>query len=286
MHAQSTKLATQLSKASIKKLWNVYSEFEWPASLPDDIWYMSPELISLHGTSFYETLGEAQQKKLSFWELCNFFSLVLQGERPLVQGVAHLLYSKSTQKEVGDYLHHFLDEENKHMTMFGMFCNRYAGKVYPEKKLKLPRQYVKGEEEVAFFCKVLVVEELGDYFNCVLMRDKRIHPLVQKINKVHHVDEARHLAFGRQYLRELAERWLPKWSDETKASFRGWLASYLRSSWGDYYNPTMYKDAGLENGYELRQLAFSSGLELRRTASSKAVEFFVAAGLLAEVPEL
>ena len=142
MNATSTDLAPKLSIASIKKSWDVYSAFDWPDTLPEDAWYMSPELISLYGTDFYETLTEEQQKKLSFTELCNFFSLVLQGERPLVQGLVHRLYLKSTEQVVSDYLHHFIDEENKHMIMFGMFLNRYLGKVYPEKKISIPREHM------------------------------------------------------------------------------------------------------------------------------------------------
>lgn len=286
MEAPSSQLAAKLSAASVRKLWNVYAEFEWPESLAGDFWYMSPELISLHGTPYYESLTQERRRQLSFRELCNFFSLVLHGERALVQGIAHRLYLTSTDKKVSEYFHHFLDEENKHMIMFGMFCNRYAGKIYPEKKIALPRKYAKGEEELSFFCKVLVVEELGDYFNRVMMRDSRVHPLVQKLNKVHHVDEARHLAFGRQYLQELAARWLPQWSSETKASFREWLVGFLKSSWSDFYNPTAYRDAGLDNAYELRQLALSSGREFRRTASSTAIALLVESGLLQEVPEL
>ena len=127
----------------------------------------------------------------------NFFSLVLQGERPLVQGLVHRLYSKKSPEAVSEYLHHFVDEENKHMVMFGMFCRRYLGKIYPEKKVLAPAKLSKDEEEIVFYCKVLVVEELGDYFNVFMQKDERLHPIVRELNRVHHIDESRHLAFGR-----------------------------------------------------------------------------------------
>ncbi len=282
----STELAPKLSNASIKKAWDVYSAFDWPDSLPEDSWYMSPELISLYGTDVFDNLSEAEQKKLSFTELCNFFSLVLQGERPLVQGLAHRLYLKSTEPEVSEYLHHFIDEENKHMVMFGMFLKRYFGKVYPEKKVNIPRQYAKGEEDVAFLCKALAVEEYGEYYNVVMWHDDRIHPLISEINRVHHFDETRHLAFGRARLVETFHDKSSKWSSEELASFREWLVAYLQSSWGDYYNPTMYKDAGLEDGYGLRQLALEHGKAHRQKASELLVNLLVDNGILEEVPEL
>ena len=284
----SSELAVRLTRASRKKFWDVYNAFSWPDALTEGAWALPPELISIYGTAAYDALDEAQRRRLALYELGNFFSLVLQGERPLVQGLVHRLYSKSNSQEITEYLHHFVDEENKHMVMFGEFCHRYIGKVYPEKKISLPREYAKGEEEVAFFCKVMVVEELGDYYNLAIEKDERVDPLVREINKVHHIDEARHLAFGRLYLQELFERYRGGWSSEQTASLRGWLAEYLRASWGDYYNPTMYRDAGLADGYELRQMAMAhpAGVAHRQRASAKLVNYFTQLGLLTEAPAL
>jgi hypothetical protein len=284
----AAELAIRLTGASRRKAWDVYRAFDWPAALQAGAWYMPPELISIYGTPAYEALSEEQQKRLSLFEIGNFFSLVLQGERPLVQGLVHRLYLKTTGREISDYLHHFVDEENKHMVMFGEFCHRYLGKVYPEKKIALTREYGKGEDEVAFFCKVMVVEELGDYYNVLIERDDRCDPLVRELNRVHHVDEARHLAFGRVHLTALIARHAPQWSADTMAAFRTWLTEYLRASWGDYYNPTMYRDAGLRDAYELRQMAMShpACAAHRARASSKLVKYFLKNGLLAEEPLL
>lgn len=284
----ASEIATRLTAASRRKAWDVYNAFDWPASLDSDRWCMPPEMISIFGTPAYDSLGDEQKKRLSLFEIGNFFSLVLQGERPLVQGLVHRLYARSNSREITEYLHHFVDEENKHMVMFGEFCNRYVGKVYPEKKIALTREYSKGEEEVAFFCKVMVVEELGDYYNVLVGRDERVEPLVREINRVHHIDEARHLAFGRLHLAELWVRHLPAWSAETVSGFRAWLIEYLRASWGDYYNPTMYRDSGLADSYEIRQVALSHPAcrAHRQRATAKLVAYFVKIGLLTEEPLL
>jgi hypothetical protein len=289
MAGSSVELAERLSEASVRKQWDVYSAFDWPDALDREAhWYMSPELVSIHGTDVWESLSEPARKRLSFHEIVNFFSFVLLGERPLIEGMTHRMYRKATLGPVTEYLHHFVAEENKHMIMFGMFCNRYAGGIYPEKKLVLPREYAKGEEDIAFFCKVLIVEELGDYYNLKMMGDDRIHPLVAKINKVHHIDEARHLAFGREYLRELAAKHLGAWSDAERDGFRKWLVEYLRSSWGDFYNPAVYRDAGLEDGYGIRKLALEHPAcrAMREAVSAKLAAYFVDIGLLGEAPSL
>ena len=134
----------------------------------------------------------------------------------------------------------------------------------------------------------MVVEELGDYYNVLIARDERVDPLVREINRVHHIDEARHLAFGRLHLSELCSRSLPEWSAETLTGFRSWLVEYLRASWGDYYNPTMYRDAGLADAYEVRQLALNhpACAAHRMRATAKLVTYFIKIGLLAEEPLL
>ncbi len=284
----ASQLAVRLTKQSRDQFWNVYTEFDWPDSLDADRYAMTPELISIHGTELWESLDEPTRKRLSLYEVGNFFSLTLQGERPLVAGLSDRLYSKRLTHEGTEYIHHFIDEENKHMIMFGLFLQKYLGKVYPEKKIALDRTYAKGEEEVAFFCKVMVVEELGDYYNVKMMLDDAIEPIVKQINWVHHRDESRHLGFGRRHLTELTEQWMPTWSDETRAGFSDWLGQYIKSSWNDFYNPTMYKDAGLEDPYQVRKMALAHPLtaEHRARASKKLVNIFLRLGLLLEAPVL
>ncbi|MCB9599816.1 MAG: diiron oxygenase [Sandaracinus sp.] len=282
----TARLAERLTKQSRDENWNVWTYFDWPETIGEDEWAMSPQLCSLYGTEMWDALTEAQQKKLSLFEIGNFFSLTLQGERPLVAGMSDRLYQSKVSPEATEYLHHFIDEENKHMVMFGMFCRRYLGKVYPEKKVALAQKYEKGEEEMAFFCKVLVVEELGDYYNIIMMRDEQIAPIVKQINWVHHRDESRHLGFGREHTKALWDHWSAQWSPETTARFREWLVSYVKSSWNDFYNPTMYKDAGIPDAYDVRQkaLAHPATAIHRAKASKKLLGFFARSGILEEVP--
>ncbi len=285
----SDELAVRLTTLSREQFWNVYQELEWPEALDPSRYQMLPELCSLNGTELWDDLTEEQRKRLSLYEIGNFFSLTLQGERPLVAGLSDRLYSKRVSYEATEYLHHFIDEENKHMIMFGIFLNKYLGKVYPEKKLALGQnEWSKSQEEVAFFCKVLVVEELGDYYNVKMMLDDSIEPIVKRINWVHHRDESRHLGFGRRHLTELVERHAPEWTDEQKKDFSDWLGQYVRSSWADFYNPTMYKDAGLPSPYEVRKMALAHPATAvhRDKASKKLLNIFLRLGLLEALPAM
>ena len=289
MEASSVDLSVRLSKYSINRAWDPYTTIAWPDALDrDSEYFMSPELMSLYGTDVYDGLSEVQRRRLSFYEIGNFFSFVLLGERPVVSGMMDRMYRPDTMGAISDYLHHFVDEENKHMVMFSRFCNRYLGKVYPEKKLVFERDYVKGEEDLVFYCKVLIVEELGDFYNYRMRTDDRINSLVREINDLHHRDETRHLAFGRAWAVELFERYASNWEPARLAAFQNWLSEYFTSAWTDFYNPAVYRDAGLGNGYELRQMALKHPAckAFREEASDKLVQFLIKHRFLAGPPSL
>lgn len=287
-HRPLEDTARKLTRASQKFFYDVTTKLEWPEKLDPDAWAMAPELVSLNGTSVWDGMGEAERKRLAFYETAGFFSLILQGERPLLEGMSHRLYTLEKNLTVTEYLHHFLDEENKHMMMFSTYLRRYVGKVYPEKKLAIPRPMAKGEDDVAFFAKVLVVEELSDYYNVAMGHDARLPQIVQDINWTHHVDEARHVHFGRAYIKELWDRVTPGWSEEQVASFRAWLVDYVNASWRDFYNPSVYRDAGVADPYAAREEALRSPVcrAHRQRCSTRFLQNLVDSGLLTEMPEL
>lgn len=251
------KLADRLSEASVKAYRSPYEAVEWPEAIDKDAWWFAPELMSLYGTPAWDALDEPGRKALSFWEAVNFFSLNIHGEKPLIEGLARRLYRAKERTPVDDYLHHFLDEENKHMTWFGGFCRRYAGKIYPDKKVPFPRQYAPGEEDLLFFAKVMIFEEIVDVYNLRMARDERLHPLARRINLLHHQDESRHLAFGRRMVKTLFEEGREAWGDGVVDGIRTYLAGYLYATWKEYYNPQAYADAGVPgDAYDTLEMAW------------------------------
>jgi para-aminobenzoate N-oxygenase AurF len=281
------QIVDKLCEASRAAYYSPYGEISWPDALPEDAWYFSPELVSLAGTETYATLEERQRQRLSFFEAVNFFSLNVHGERALLEGLAHRLYRRGDESWTA-YLHHFLDEENKHMVYFGTFCTRYAGAVYPDCKLAFPREFAPGEEDFLFFAKVLVFEEIVDVYNKRMAADARLHPLAREINRRHHQDESRHLAFGRRLVRELFERGARGWTPETLRGIRDYLGDYVRATWREYHSPAAYRDAGLADPYALARDAFEAEPARRRRAEVTATCFKVltAIGVLEEAPRL
>ncbi len=277
----------RLCAVSQAKYANPYTAIDWPAQLDGDQWCMSPELISIFGTEAYMHLSAAEQRRLSFYEVVNFFSLNIHGERALVEGLARRLYRKG-HRAISPYLHHFLDEENKHMTYFGGFCMRYAGKIYPDKKLAFPRTYAPGEEDLLFFIKILLFEKIVDAYNVHMSKDMQLVPLVRRINLLHHLDEARHLAFGHLLVQQIFQEYRQQWSDDTLHALRDYLSNYLVATWNEYFNPEVYRDAGLDDPYGLKEHAFQQpgARAHRREVTASCIRYLLATGILSEEPAL
>jgi hypothetical protein len=290
MSTELPQVTRRLCEISERAFLNPHTAVEWPASISEDAWYMSPELLSIYGTKTWEGLSDAQQKRVALFECGNFFSLNINGEKSLIEGLSRRLYplKKSVGVDVSAYIHHFLDEENKHMLYFGTFCQKYLGKTYPEKKVPFTREHTDGEEDLLFFLKVMIFEEIVDVFNLRMSKDDRLEPVARRINYLHHQDETRHLVFGRLVVKELWEQYSPSWSDAQRAAIREYAEAYFKATWKEYYNPDVYKDAGLTNSYAVYKEALASehGRELRARVSDKCVKYLLEIGILTEVPSL
>jgi hypothetical protein len=272
---------TELSKKSFAPLPQVT---EWPAQIDLEEWHMSPELLSLNGSAEYALLNDRQRKIYSFYELVNFFSLNIQGERFLLAGLAEQIYGRLHQPTF-EYIHHFIDEENKHLNYFGTFCTKYA-RIYPDRKVTFPREYEPGENEFLFFAKVLVFEEIVDFYNVTMAADTRLATIVRTMNEMHHMDEVRHLAFGKITVIDLWERFSPKWSAQTRQQVSQYLGNYILATCREYYNPDAYRDAGLDDPYGLMDVAFENARPLRKRATRRVTEFLRENAILVDEPAL
>lgn len=275
----------RLSRLSERHYQNPYTMVDWPERVePERDWFTSPEYMSLHGTPAWAELPEPARRRLAFHEAAGFYSLNIHGEKSLMQGLAARLYRRDLT-EVAGYLHHFLDEENKHSIYFGGFCTRYA-RVYPTRQVPFGQARPSDVEDLLFFAKTLIFEEIVDHYNRVQARDRRLHPLARFINDNHHREETRHLVFGRCLVTALWEGCAPGWSAEVRADVRADLAQFFVASWRAYYNPDVYADAGLDDPYGLAEMAWSAARQRahRRAVSAGCIRFLRSAGILREEP--
>lgn len=232
---------------------NTFARIEWPDTLSDTGWWLSPELLSVHGTEFADSLTEAQLKRLSKWECINAFSLNVEGERELLSALSAQLYAPDLP-HIDTYIHHFIDEENKHLWFFAEFCRRYGGKLYSSKKVGVANEAFC--REMAFFllfARIYLFEEIGGHYNVVAGGDERVEPFVRTIHQIHHADEARHITFGRAILAQAKDIAFSAADAAQREAAVAHLQRYLQISVEALYQPAMYRDGGIAGGVALRR---------------------------------
>jgi hypothetical protein len=268
---------------SVDTYYNPYKMFQWPDSLPEEQWWMPRELLTVHGTRFAEELSEEQLMRLSRWESIHFYSLNVHGIRELLIEVVKRVHSPGFEVE-SEFFHHFVGEENEHMWFFATFCLKY-GKIYADKKIKLNLDSIDADvESFLVFSRILIFEEIVDFFNVRTGRDESLHPIIRQVNNIHHQDESRHIAFGRELVKLLHDRLAENHPEEKLREIDGYLRRYILASVQSLYSPSVYQDAGLPEPYKMRTELLES--PARRVENKRilkrTVDFFVNNGIIAD----
>ncbi|HEV2370665.1 MAG TPA: diiron oxygenase [Streptosporangiaceae bacterium] len=261
--------------------YNPYQLFQWPDSLPEECYWMSPELMSVHGTEFGAELTEEQLHRLSKWESINFYSLNVHGIRELITEVIARIHTKDFTL-TSEYFHHIIGEENEHMWFFATFCNRYGGKIYPDLTFKFGGTAQGPATHFLVFARLLLFEEIVDFFNKKMGTDQRLDPTIRQVNAIHHQDESRHVAFGRQVVALLFRGLSATLTAAELADVRAYLTAYLRKSLESLVNPAAFRDAGIPEPYQARARVLADPAHARLNADilRRSMKFLLSEGIL------
>ncbi|MBB5936389.1 diiron oxygenase [Streptomyces zagrosensis] len=238
--------------------YNPYTMFEWPDAIESELPWMSENLTTLAGTPMWDELTREQQITLTRFEAINFFSLNIHGIRELMSEVVMRIH-EHTYANVSEFLHHFIGEENEHMWFFAQFCLRYGGKLYPAQpalKADSGDHFSSVARELIVFARILIFEEIVDYYNANMATDQSLPHIVREINRVHHQDESRHVAFGRMIFTNLLAQVAKRDPDEVPVVAE-YLENYLQYSISTLYNPAAYRDAAIPDALALRRRALA-----------------------------
>jgi AraC-like DNA-binding protein len=275
----------RLSSKSIDDYYNPYRLFQWPEALPENMWWMSPELTTTHGSESAAGLDQERLYALSRYESLNFYSLNVHGIRKLLIEVVERIHSAGFESS-SEFFHHFIGEENEHMWFFAEFCLRYGEErgIYQEPGggAEVPSTVSAKAENLLVFARVLIFEELVDHFNARMAVDERLHETIRAINRIHHQDESRHIAFGRELVDLLYADLRETATEDELHDISTYLRRYITHSFESLYNPRVYRDAGVENPYELRAelLASPARAAAEQRVMRKTVRHLEKTGLL------
>lgn len=244
-------LPQRLAARSKRNFYNVFEAFDWDAPIPDGAYWMSPELLSVHGTPYARSLPEETLIALSKWETINLFSVFTQGESDLIQAIIDRIHLPFLE-DCFEYLVHFIDEENKHMWFFAEFCRRQAGKIYEQRKIRTDAFENGAIRDFLAFIRIVIFEEMGERYNVRIMNDERIPVPIREIHRIHHQDESGHLSIGRELSLALFEKVASSVPGEELAKVVDYVEKYTLWIMQNIYNQSAYKDAGIPDAYGFR----------------------------------
>ncbi|HZZ95713.1 MAG TPA: diiron oxygenase [Jatrophihabitantaceae bacterium] len=207
MDAQ-TRTATRLLGSSARNSYDPDLDIDWSAPVDLDLAYLPFERVSLYGTQLWDRLSHAQRLELSKQELASVASTGLWFEIILIQLLARYAYHCDPQDPHTQYALTEIGDETRHIIMFAKALDRLGTPTYRPNRFvhNLARLYKATARGTALFAPVLVAEEVTDRLQRATMNDESIHPLVRMVNRIHVVEEARHVRFAREEVARLMPR--------------------------------------------------------------------------------
>jgi P-aminobenzoate N-oxygenase AurF len=205
----------RLSKASVDKRWEAYADIPWDDPEfrvdPDDPRWILPPIDRLGATKWYQQQPEHVQARIGLWRVATTMKIGLQFENLLKRGLLSYAYKLPNGSPEFRYVLHETTEECHHAMMFQEFVNRTGMPIKGmPKTLDLIAQIAPHIPRIStelFFVFVLGGEDPIDYFQRQTIKsDHRLHPLQEKIMRIHIAEEARHISFARHFLKHRVPR--------------------------------------------------------------------------------
>ena len=205
------KLLDRLNDLSITKHFDAYVDVPWddPAYALDPTdprWELDPGLDPLGATEWYRNLPQADRARLGCELVASKMKIGLVFENILKRGLLEFALTLPNGSPEFRYAYHEVIEEAQHSLMFQEFVNRsgYDAPGLGKRELMSTRRIVALGRRFPqlFFLFVLGGEDPIDYVQRRELRSEReIHPLLERIMRIHVTEEARHLSFARHYLK-------------------------------------------------------------------------------------
>jgi hypothetical protein len=209
------RTAERLLRSSAARSYDPELEINWSAPLVDGLGYMLEERCSIYGTLLWRSLSPEQRLELGKHEAASVATVGLWLEFLLMRTLSKLVYESDPTTRRIQYALTEIADECRHSTMFARMVERIGVPNYGPKRHvhRLGRLLPYLAYGPAMWGAVLIGEEVIDRFQREMVDDERIQPLMRMVNRIHIVEEARHIGFARAELTravsEMPRRELP-----------------------------------------------------------------------------
>lgn len=206
----------RLNKLSMERHTHAY-DIDWDDPTfdvgPDGPPAELPVFDPLRETDWYRALSTEERRRLALYRYAACMKIGWHFENLLQQGLLRYVTRLPDGTPQFRYLHHEIVEESEHTLMFQEFVNRTG---LPVRGMPRMLRWAAQNRVVPlakrfpalFFLFVLGGEDPVDQLQRRQLKEEggTMHPLVERIMRIHVAEEARHLSFARHYLNDRAPR--------------------------------------------------------------------------------
>ncbi len=273
------ELGRRLLRSSSKNSYDPFLDIDWDAPVDQDKAFLPLQHVTLYGTELWQSMSEQQRIELSKHELASVAGTGLWFEIILVHMLARYAFHEDPQAAHTQYALTEVGDETRHIIMFAKAIDRMGVPTYrpPWWMDLLARLYKATARGVTVFAPVLVAEEVTDRLQRTTMHDDSINPLIRMVNRIHVVEESRHVRFGRDEVARLMPR-----LRGPKRVFVNILSAVVSACVvHSLISPDVYKSVRLDRDEALRQAqANPNRAATRRFLGEKIMAFFGEQGLI------
>ena len=271
--------AERLLKSSAKKSYDPGVDIDWDAPLPADKIWVPEHRVSLYGTGLWDRLTPEQRVELGKHEACSVASVGLWFEVLLMQRLLKDFYAEDPTTPRAQYALTEVADECRHSQMFARMVDTAGVEPYgPQESIRrLGRLFTLVSWGPAAYGAILVAEEVLDRLQREQANDEHIQPLMRQVNRIHIMEEARHVSFARDEV----TRGMAQLSGPEKAYQRFIIAYVSMFVTRSLINPKVYAAVGIDPAEGRRAaLANPHHREMIRWAGEKIMPFLDEAGLV------
>ena len=238
------RTADRLLRSTAARSYDPDLDIDWSAPLVAGKSFLLEHRCSLYGTPEWQRLSPEQRLELNKHELASVAGFGIWLECILLRLLAKVAYQGDPTARHVQYALAEMAEECRHSTMFARMITRMGVPAYgPQPHVhRLGKILPAIASGPLLWGAILIGEEITDRFQREMVEDERIQPLMRMVNRIHILEEARHIGFARDELAlaaaELPKRRLP--AQRALLAHTGFLIS--RS----LINPEVYRAVGLD----------------------------------------
>jgi hypothetical protein len=197
---QKRRSLSKLIETSHKRPMNFADVLPWeqgidkskPPKLPEHCWF--------YGTPYYDKFTDEQKQELLWLQVARDISMFITLEQTLpVLYMGYInKYAGDLSKEVTEYLMIFSKEEIVHTMMFKRYLNDAELPLYnSEYATKNLLERLPDMHPIMGILYTLILEWVAELGAIHSTQSESVEPLTKELFNEHHIDEARHISFGK-----------------------------------------------------------------------------------------